>query len=144
MLLILLIIVTSLQPIFAAQETHISVYSNADKYVFSQDGDYMIYEHHQKPCFNISLWGKDSDGDKELCGWCWLNIYLYKINDTGSCEKLIWTDKQKTGFTGGPVETEEICLSPGNYRLLITFNGESYWYKEDLNPCRRTVDLCIK
>jgi hypothetical protein len=88
--------------------------------------------------------GEDSDGDQELFGWCWLNMYLYKINDDGSCGKLIWTDRQKTRFTGGPVETKKIYLSPGVYRLLVTFDGESYWYREDLSPCEKSLDICIK
>jgi hypothetical protein len=56
--LILLILVTSLQPIFPAQETHISVYSKADKYVMNHDVECMIFEHHQKPSFKIWLWVK--------------------------------------------------------------------------------------
>jgi len=139
--LMILISSVSVQPVFAMHQTLILVNGDADHYVYNNTGDYMIFDH-QKAIFDISLCDLDGIFDHYPLGWRWLEIYLYKVNNDGSDGLLLSYCKKQTGFNGESIILD-FLFSPGEYRLVASYDGGHYWYGQKLSPCNRTYNIII-
>jgi hypothetical protein len=113
------------------KETFIQVDSNNEHSVLNSTGECWIFNHEQIP---LSAWLNTNQRCMILR---WLNFDIYRLNDDGSNGELIFHDRKRTDFFGGPAKTE-VKLLPGKYKLVVSYNG-NYKYR----PASRTVYMYV-
>ena len=70
----------------------------------------------------------------------YLNFFLYDANGN-----QVWNNRVLSGMTGtatATINTKKLNLSPGTYRLLVKYNGNSSKYT-GLNPCEATAYITV-
>lgn len=120
-------------------ETEIIVASNTHHINKNSSGEYWFFDH-KNISLDLYLTKIHPNGSYSCLGWRYLDINVYKVDDDGRNEKVVYHHNAKrTYFFGGPLKIK-LKLHPGKYKLAVNYHGCKMFH---LKPCSRTVYMDV-